>query len=102
MTYRYRIYTFQNGLGETVFRAKHVSHFFSQWINSWVSVGIADTSDKQRFSRTEWLYSKWENRGTVLAAIQEDAEQRNRKRLYRMGNTLKLVITEDVPVEVSP
>ena len=100
MTYHYRIYTFQNGLGETVYRARHAG-LFTAITRAWVSVGVTDTLCGQRFAYSEWFNDKWANREAVMAAIQEDARKRNQERLYKMGNTLRLVITEDESVEVT-
>lgn len=93
MTYHYRIYTFQNGLGETVFRAKPVHKFLPQWTIEWVDV--------RTFSRGgyEW-FDKWGNRDGVMAAINGHARDRARDMRLSQGKKLKLVITEDVPVEV--
>lgn len=99
MTYHYRIYTFQNGLGETVFRAKRV-RWLPAWATAWVSVGVTDAAHVQKFAYSEWFNDKWANREAVMAAIQEDARKRNQERLYKMGNTLRLVITEDKSVEI--
>jgi hypothetical protein len=100
MTYHYRIYTFQNGLGETVFRAKRGSRLFHQWFQGWVSVGVTDAAHAQKFAYSEWLESRWASREAVMAAIEEDARKQNQGRLYRMGNTLRLVIVEDESVEI--
>lgn len=94
-TYHYRIYTFQNGLGETVFRAKPVHRFLPQWAISWV--------DERTFtikSGYNW-FDKWGNRDGVMAAINGHATDRARDVSLAKRQALKLIITEDVPVEVS-
>lgn len=95
MTYHYRIYTFQNGLGETVFRAKPVHRFLPQWAIAWVDERIFSIK-----SSNDW-FDKWRNRDGVMAAINGDARDRARDMRLSQGKKLKLVITEDVPVEVS-
>jgi len=93
MTCHYRIYTFQNGLGETVFRAKPVHKFLPQWATRWV-----EFADFSGIVVIHW--TKWGQREGVLSAIERDARSRDRAARSAKEKVLKLVITEDVPVEV--
>lgn len=93
MTYKYQIRTFQNGLGETVFRAKRVGWLpsrFAPWVKERV-FGL-DTS---------WGYSRWTSRDGVVAAIQKDAKEQDESARYRKQKQLKLIIVEDESVEVT-
>lgn len=99
MTYKYRIYTFQNGLGETIFRAKRV-RWLPAWATAWVSAGIVDTLYGSRFAHSEWQSSKWRNREALVGAIQQDAQNQYNSKRHKMGQTLKLVMVEDESVEV--
>ena len=94
MTYHYRIYTFQNGLGETVFRAKPIHRFWPQCMTSWL--------EERTFSIKAGYntYDKWANRDRVMAAINDHATDRARERRADQADTLKLIVTEDVPVKI--
>lgn len=93
MTFHYRIYTFENSLGETVFRAKHVG-WLPAWATPWVVGPIC-------YGTGLWDYSKWGHRDGVMEAIREDAKERDSKVRASKRKALKLVVVEDVPVEVS-
>lgn len=92
MTYHYRIYTFQNGLGETIFRAKRVGWLpprFTPWIEETVI-------------RFDWPLrdSKWSSRDSVVAAIQKDAQKQYEISRRLKQKQLKLIIVEDESVEI--
>ena len=100
MTYHYRIYTFQNGLGETVFRAKPVDRWRPQWTREWVRAYVQCMSGKTVVN-SSWASDRWVYREGVMAAIHEHATARAQSEHFARKKALKLVITEDVPVEVS-
>lgn len=99
-TYHYRIYTFHNGLGETVFRTKRVDRLWPQWTQEWVCAYVGGISGESVID-TSWHNDRWTSRGAVMAAIHEHATARARSEHFTQQRTLKLIITEDVPVEVS-
>lgn len=91
-TYHYRIYTFRNGLGETVFRAKRVGWLpprFTPWV-------------EEVIVRYDWnsSCSKWDSRDGATAAIQKDAQKQGESARYRKQKQCKLIIVEDESVEV--
>ena len=91
MTYHYRIYTFQNGFGNTVFRAKRAGvlpAFLESWIEGW---------DYHK----DVYRSIWESRDIVMEAIKVDAISRFAKKKDAMREKLKLIVVEDQSVDVT-
>lgn len=91
-TYKYQIYTFQNGLGETVFRAKRVGGLPPRF-TPWVKESVFRLGNS-------WDFSRWDSRDGVVAAIQKDAKSQDATTRYRKQKQLKLIIVEDESVEV--
>jgi hypothetical protein len=87
ITFKYRIYQFENGLGETVYRAKRVGAFMG--LRPWVNVF------HWRDNGYRWI-EKWETREEVEDAILADAEERRRHIRYGQARKLRLIITEDI------
>lgn len=63
-TFTFKIYTYENSLGETVIRAKWVNRF---WFDSWVK--IAQLNEWTRINR--WIgcrdgAAEWNDRATVI------------------------------------
>jgi hypothetical protein len=94
MTYKYQIYTFQNGLGETVFCAKRVGWLpprFTPWVEELVY---------SHSHRRAYHHSKWDSRDGVLNAIRNDAKAQDLQCKRSKRKAMKLIIVEDESVEV--
>jgi hypothetical protein len=89
ITFKYRIYQFENGLGETLFRVKRPHGIMSLWMYEWVIV--SPLYDVPR---------EWPSREKALAWIHEDAEKRREaiaeSDLAAKRAKLRLIIREDV------
>lgn len=90
-TYTYRLYQFENGLGETVWQAKKPL-VFGIWV--WL--------------RHEWIYEgvprQWDNREEVLKWLREHSQKQldkwNARWRSYLRSKLKLVVIEPVKIDL--
>ncbi len=83
MTYQYRIYTFHNGLGETVFRAKPIHRFIPQCFIKWIHVQYGSLRR-----------SEYSNRDWAVTAIETHATKRAHKAYPNQSKRFSLVISD--------
>ncbi len=91
-TYIYKLYQFENGLGETVWQAKEPSWFFGayDWVRGEWPWNETACQWASREDAVNWLRD-YSQRKLNEASADQTAEQRNR---------LKLVVIEPVKIEL--
>lgn len=91
MTYKYKLYRFENGIGETIFKAKYKSILgFWRWI----------TKTQYQYDHSWTEVCVWWARDHATDQIKTHAETRRRiaadKQQSKLKNTMKLVIIEEI------
>ncbi len=90
MTLTYKLYTYENGLGQPVFKAQYKGGLWQLWRWTWIENPI------------EWLHGalEWDTREQAMAGIRRHAENRRAdeqlKRLAAKREKLKLIVVEEV------
>lgn len=93
-TYTYRLYTYKNGLDETVYRAKRKGFL---GLFCWMG---EHPHDPYAIFPTAFVHDEWTTRESAMVCITHDANLHRRKSQAKTEETLradlKLVIIEDV------
>ncbi len=89
-TYTYKVYTYINGLGETVYRAKE---------RGWLAIGWRWIRYPSHWDLDYDIWT-WESRSDMIERLkeysQEQNEKQNSKRTKKKRANLKLVLIEQV------